>query len=210
MSEHKELGRRSKAELEELFGDMYTGWDSGVVVTQERFGNGDTRFAERPMTDMELAARYVAAEIGANIFEIASRAAFAPIITFSQIQAYIGPVFDDLAAENSRLRSELEQARGAVDVLERNASVQAKLLADTGRELEQAKGQVERAKTEAYEDAAKICEMIEINAERRGAGHVSQSPAQNTAYDKAEATSNCKRAIRERMASLAVSSTERP
>jgi hypothetical protein len=50
-----------------------------------------------------------------------------------------------LKAEITRLRSELEQARGAVDVLERNASVQANLLADTGRELEQAKWLVEEA-----------------------------------------------------------------
>lgn len=51
----------------------------------------------------------------------------------------------DQDREIFRLRSELEQPRGAVDVLERNASVQAKLLADTGRELEQAKWLVEEA-----------------------------------------------------------------
>lgn len=111
MSEQpKELGQRTKAELEELFGNMCAGWEHGVVVTQERFGNGDTRFTERSMTQMELAARYVAAEIGANIFEIAGRAAFAPIITFSQIQVHLGPVFDDLTAEIADLRAKLSQA----------------------------------------------------------------------------------------------------
>jgi hypothetical protein len=91
----KELGHRTDAELEALFCNMYAGWDRGVNVTQERFGNGETRFAESPMTPLELAARYVAAEIGANIHEIANRAAFAPIIVFSQIQSRIGPVFAD-------------------------------------------------------------------------------------------------------------------
>lgn len=92
----KGLGQRTPAELEELFANMYSGWERGVVITQERHSNGDTDFSERPMTSLELAARYVAAEIGANIYEIAGRAAFAPIITFSQIQARIGPVFDDI------------------------------------------------------------------------------------------------------------------
>ena len=145
MSEQpKELGQRTKAELEELFGNMCAGWEHGVVVTQERFGNGDTRFTERSMTQMELAARYVAAEIGANIFEIAGRAAFAPIITFSQIQVHLGPVFDDLTAEIADLRAKLSQAEGAVEVLESNARIQAKLLADTGRERDDLRTQVER------------------------------------------------------------------
>ena len=103
--EHKELGQRSKAELESLFGNMYAGWDRGVVVTQERFGDGETRFSERPMSSMELAARYVAAEIGANIYEIAGRAAFAPIVTFSQIQIHLGPVFDAMAAQIEQLKA---------------------------------------------------------------------------------------------------------
>lgn len=93
----KELGQRSDLELEALFGNLYSGWDRGVNVTQERFGDGETRFTETPMTPLELAARYVAAEIGVNIYEIANRAAFAPITVFSQIQARIGPLFDEAA-----------------------------------------------------------------------------------------------------------------
>lgn len=111
LMETKELGRRSRAELELLFGDMYAGWDRGVVITQEKFGDGETRFSERPMTAMELAARYVAAEIGANIFEIANSAAFAPIITFSQIQVYLGPVFKDMGDTIERLTAALTAAR---------------------------------------------------------------------------------------------------
>jgi hypothetical protein len=99
----KELGQRSKAELEALFGDMYSGWDQGVVITQERFGDGETRFVERPMTQLELAARYVAAEVGANICEIANRAAFAPIIVFSQIQVDLGPVFAEVDSLRERI-----------------------------------------------------------------------------------------------------------
>ncbi len=111
MSEQcKELGQRTAAELEALFGNMYSGWDRGVVVSQERFGTGETRFSERPMTDLELAARYVAAEIGVNIYEIAGRAAFAPIITFSQIQVHIGPVFDLLHDEIASLRAQLAKS----------------------------------------------------------------------------------------------------
>lgn len=95
----KELGHRSRDELAALFGKMYAGWDRGVNVTQERFGDGETRFTETPMTPLELEARYVAAEIGVNIYEIANRAAFAPIIVYSQIQAHLGPLFDRLFSQ---------------------------------------------------------------------------------------------------------------
>lgn len=127
-AERKELGRRSKAELESLFGNMYAGWDRGVVVSQERFADGETRFSERLMTSMELAARYVAAEIGANIFEIANRAAFAPIITFSQIQAHIGPVFDGMAAEIDRLKSDLARTARNRDMWKGQCERQAERL----------------------------------------------------------------------------------
>jgi hypothetical protein len=109
VSEHKGLGQRTKTELEAVFGDMYAGWDRGMVVVKERFGNGETRFTETPMTVLELEARYVAAEIGINIYEIANRAAFAPIIVFSQIQAYLRPVFDEQQAEIDRLAARLKE-----------------------------------------------------------------------------------------------------
>lgn len=96
MRQRKELGQRSRYELAAAFGDIYSGWDRGVNVTQERSGDGETKFTETPMNAMELAARYVAAEIGLNIHVIASRAAFAPIVTYSNIQAHIGPVFAGL------------------------------------------------------------------------------------------------------------------
>ncbi len=84
----KGLGERSRAELEALFGRMYAGWDRGVNME-----GPDTGFRETPMTAMELEARYVAAEIGLNIFEIANSAAFAPVIVYQTIQKYLGPVF---------------------------------------------------------------------------------------------------------------------
>jgi len=105
----KELGERTDAELEALFGNMYAGWDRGVVVSQERSHDGETRFTETPMTELELAARFVAAEIGVNIFEIANRAAFAPIIVFSQIQARIGPTFEAMVAQIAKLQEELDR-----------------------------------------------------------------------------------------------------
>ena len=113
----KELGQRSDAELAEMFSSMYSGWERGVNVTQERFGNGDTRFTETPMTPMELAARYVAAEVGANIYEIAGRAAFAPIIVYSQIQARIGPVFEEAATALEAKDAEIERLRGALEII---------------------------------------------------------------------------------------------
>ena len=124
----KELGQRTKAELEALFGDMYVGWDQGVVVTQERFGDGETRFAERPMSALELAARYVAVEIGANIYEIAGRAAFAPIITFSQIQAHIGPLFDAMAAEIEALKTDRDRTARNRDMWKDQCERQAEQL----------------------------------------------------------------------------------
>ena len=54
----------------------------------------------------------------------------------------------------------------------------------------------ESVRREVIEECARICERIQINAERRGAGHLPQSPAQHAAYDKAEGASECKRAIR--------------
>lgn len=115
----KELGQRTDEELEQLFGKMYDGWDRGVVITQERFGDGETRFAERTMTELELAARFVAAEIGINIYEIAGRAAFAPIITFSQIQARIGPIFDrEIAKARRQERERCAKAVGEMRQLE--------------------------------------------------------------------------------------------
>ena len=87
-----------------------------------------TRFSERPMTPMELAARYVAAEIGANIFEIAGRAAFAPIVTFSQIQARIGPVFEDMAAEIDRLKADLARTARNRDMWKGQCERQAEQL----------------------------------------------------------------------------------
>lgn len=104
----KGLGERSRDELALSFANMYSGWDRGVNVTQERFGNGETRFTESPMNSLELAARYVAAEIGLNIFEIANRAAFAPIITYQNIQIHIGPVFATLTAERDALVKALQ------------------------------------------------------------------------------------------------------
>jgi hypothetical protein len=56
------------------------------------------------MTPMELEARYVAAEIGVNIFEVANAAAFAPIRIYQEIQKVLGPVFAAQAAEIERLR----------------------------------------------------------------------------------------------------------
>lgn len=125
----KELGQRTDKELAELFGDMYTGWDRGVDVHQERFGDGETRFTETPMSRLGLAARYVAAEIGINIYEIVGRAAFAPIIVYSQIQARIGPLFEELerASRNrdmwrgqcERQAARLTDMRKALDTIAR-------------------------------------------------------------------------------------------
>lgn len=89
----KELGQRSRAELAAMFAQMYAGWDRGVNME-----GPDTGFRETPMTPMELEARYVAAEIGVNIFEIANSAAFAPIVIYQTIQKFLGPVFAAQAA----------------------------------------------------------------------------------------------------------------
>src|SRR4051794_9865485 len=107
----KNLGERSRDELALSFADMYAGWDRAVNVTQERFGDGETRFTETPMNGLEQAARYVAAEVGLNIFEIANRAAFAPIITFQNIQIHIGPVFDALVKALETAISVADEAR---------------------------------------------------------------------------------------------------
>lgn len=87
----KERGQRSRAELATLFSQMYAGWDRGVNME-----GPDAGFRETPMTAMELEARYVGAEIGINIFEIANSAAFAPIIIFNEIQKVLGPLFAQL------------------------------------------------------------------------------------------------------------------
>ena len=141
----KELGQRTKAELEELFGSMYSGWDRGVVVTQERFGDGETRFAERPMTAMELGARFVAAEIGANIYEIAGRAAFAPIITFSHIQIHLGPVFESMEAQIKDLRKLLAQSQDH----------HLKYRGEADFEIEHLRSQVEQIRTSTIEECAR-------------------------------------------------------
>lgn len=86
-----ELGQNSRETLASAFGQMYAGWDRGVNME-----GPDTGFRETPMTPMELEARYVAAEIGIHIFQIANSAAFAPIIVYQTIQKYLGPVFADL------------------------------------------------------------------------------------------------------------------
>ena len=124
----KELGQRTDAELEALFGGMYHGWEKGLVITQERFGDGETRFTKRPMTDLELAARFVAAEIGINIFEIANRAAFAPITVFSQIQARIGPTFDALMAEIESLKADRDRIERNRDMWKGQCERQAEQL----------------------------------------------------------------------------------
>lgn len=128
MSSTKELGQRTDTELEALFADMYYGWERGLVITQERSGNGDTHFSERPMTRLELGARYVAAEIGVNIFEIANRAAFAPIITFSQIQARLGPIFEDMVAEYVKLKAERDRIERNRDMWKGQCERQAEQL----------------------------------------------------------------------------------
>lgn len=80
------------------------------------------------MTPLELAARYVAAEIGANIFEIANRAAFAPIITFSQIQVHLGPVFEKMTAEIDRLTSDRDRIERNRDMWKGQCERQAEQL----------------------------------------------------------------------------------
>ncbi len=85
---------------------------------------------------------------------------------------------------------EVDKARAWDGITEKNA------------EIERLRASVEGARRSAYEDAANICNQIEIAAERRGAGHISQSAAQNAAYDKAEAASRCKKEILDRLASL--------
>lgn len=96
------LGKAHKESLARLFGRMYAGWDRGVNMD-----GPDTGFRETPMTPMELEARYVAAEVGLNIFEIANHAAFAPIIVYNLIQKYLGPVFDAQRAEIEYLRDQM-------------------------------------------------------------------------------------------------------
>lgn len=86
--QRKGIGQRSRAELAVMFGEMYAGWDRGVNME-----GPDTGFRETPMTPMELEARYIAAEIGINIFEIAGQAAFAPVIVYQTIQKFLGPLF---------------------------------------------------------------------------------------------------------------------
>jgi hypothetical protein len=171
---HKELGQRSRAELESLFGNMYTGWDRGVVVTQERFGDGETRFSERPMTPLELSARYVAAEIGANIYEIANRAAFAPIITFSQIQAHIGPVFEDTTAEIERLKEELARTERNRDMWKGQCERQAEQLrayrAITGPS-EESTQICTSDRTAVWSQAVEACAKVAENYVPGPAGH---------------------------------------
>lgn len=103
----KELGARSREQLEALFGKMYAGWDRGVNME-----GPDTDFRETLMTAMELEARYVAAEIGVNIFELGNVAAFAPIIIYRTIQKILGPVFAAQAAEITALRAAHSQDVG--------------------------------------------------------------------------------------------------
>lgn len=147
-SENKYLGGRTDAELEASFANMYYGWERGLNITQERFGNGETKFTETPMTDMELAARYVAAEIGLNIFEIANKAAFAPIIVYSQIQARLGPLFERLAAL-SAAPVEPELISGAeMDAIEA-AAIAGKPLTSTDRDL------AERQLPQTFQDELK-------------------------------------------------------
>lgn len=91
-------GLRSNEQLEAMFPSCYTGWDRGVVVTQL-----SGTFSERDMTELELAARYVGADLGSDIHRIATYAAFAPITTFELVVKHIGPLFDRLRARIDEL-----------------------------------------------------------------------------------------------------------
>lgn len=124
----KELGQRTDAELEELFGAMYAGWDRGVNVLQERRTDGETRFTETHMTPLELTARFVAAEIGVNIYEISGRAALAPIIVYSQIQARIGPLFEEMTIEIERLKEDCARTERNRDMWKGQCARQAEQL----------------------------------------------------------------------------------
>ena len=94
------LDKRSREDLEAMFGQMWAGWDRGVNME-----GPDTGFRETPMTPLELEARYVAAEVGANIFEISNLAAFAPIIVYQLIQKFLGPVVAASETELVRLQA---------------------------------------------------------------------------------------------------------
>ena len=75
--------------LATLFEAGYTGWDRGVVVTNDGRGN----FSERPMTPLEAEARYVGLELGIDD-EIWMQRAFIPITAFQSIQRHIGPLVE--------------------------------------------------------------------------------------------------------------------
>lgn len=64
-----------------------------------------------------------------------------------------------VASDRDHWKRRAEQAEATIDLLERNASVQAKLLADTGRERDQALSQVENARAQAIEECAKFVEQ---------------------------------------------------
>lgn len=92
-----EWGDRTREELAACFGQMYAGWDDGVNLTQPKPG----QFHRAPMTPLELEARYVAAEVGLNIYELANTAAFAPILVYEAIRKYLGPLFEWQAIETA-------------------------------------------------------------------------------------------------------------
>lgn len=106
-SDRNRLGSRGRDQLAKYFGRMYAGWDRGVNLDQPESG----KFVEAPMSAMELEARYVAAEIGLNIFEIANAAAFAPITVYNTIQKFLGPVFAAAEAQRDSALAQLEEAR---------------------------------------------------------------------------------------------------
>lgn len=94
-----EWGERSREQLERLFEGCYAGWGEGVNMD-----GPDSGFKKTPMTPMELEARYVATEVGVNIYELGNAAAFAPIRVYECIQKFLGPLFEVQQAELQRLR----------------------------------------------------------------------------------------------------------
>lgn len=108
------MADESERRLARLFAAAYTGWGRGVVVTNDGSGG----FSERPMTPLELEARYVGVEIGTND-SLALQRAFIPITVFQSIQRHIGPLVDAQQQQAEKWRAiagELVQAMKANEV----------------------------------------------------------------------------------------------
>lgn len=105
-----EWGERPRDEIARHFGRMYAGWDRGVNME-----GPDSGFRETSMTPMELEARFVAAEVGLNIYQLANSAAFAPILVYQAIQKYLGPVFEAARREGMEAAARIADEYASVN-----------------------------------------------------------------------------------------------